>query len=178
MSDTIVEFVKRGGKVIAFENAISVFASEKSTALFKAIEDKNAEQKAIEKKEKSDDPVLLRRFEDERRHLLSDRSAGSIYKVKIDSTHPYAFGLGDEWFIMKKTSAYPFLGKGSNIGYILDNDPVSGFAGYKFRKQIKNTLVIGSENIGSGEVIYITDDPYYRAFWKSGRALLWNVIFR
>lgn len=155
-----------------------MFASEKSTALFKAIEARNAEQKAIEKKEKSDDPVLLRRFEDERRHLLSDRSAGSIYKVKIDSTHPYAFGLGDEWFIMKKTSAYPFLGKGSNIGYILDNDPVSGFAGYKFRKQIKNTLVIGSENIGSGEVIYITDDPYYRAFWKSGRALLWNVIFR
>jgi hypothetical protein len=178
LKDTIVNFVKKGGRVIAFENAISVFASEKSTALFKATEMRIAELKAIEKKERSDDTLLLRKFDVERRHMLSEKSAGSIYKVKIDSTHPYGFGLGNEWFIMKKNSVYPFLNKGSNIGYILDNDPVAGFAGSKFRKQIKNTLVIGSEKIGSGEVIYITDDPYFRAFWKSGRVLLGNVIFR
>ena len=86
--------------------------------------------------------------------------------------------MGNEWFVMKKNSSYPFIDKGSNIGYILENDPVAGFAGYKFRKQIKNTLVIGAENIGKGEVIYITEDPFFRAFWKSGRVLLWNVIFR
>jgi hypothetical protein len=79
---------------------------------------------------------------------------------------------------MKRTQPYPFLTKGNNIGYILDNKPVSGFAGYKYQKQIKNTMVIGSETIGKGEVIYITDDPYFRAFWKSGRALLWNTVFR
>ena len=43
---------------------------------------------------------------------------------------------------------------------------------------IKNTMVIGSEEIGKGEAIYITDNPYFRAFWKSGRILLWNVLFR
>lgn len=178
LKDTIVDFVKKGGRVIAFENAISVFASEKSTALFKAQEMRSLELKALEKKERSDDTLLLRKFDIDRRNMLSERSAGSIYKVKIDNTHPYGFGLGNEWFIMKKNSVYPFLNKGSNIGYILDNEPVAGFAGYKFRKQIKNTLVIGSEKIGSGEVIYITDDPYFRAFWKSGRVLLGNVILR
>jgi hypothetical protein len=25
-------------------------------------------------------------------------------------------------------------------------------------------------------VVYITDDPYFRAFWKSGRILLGNVV--
>ena len=178
LKDTIVDFTRKGGKVIAIENAISVFASEKSTSLFKASEMRTTELKAAEKKDKSDDPSLLKKFEDERRHTLSERSAGSIYKVQIDETHPYAFGLGKAWFILKRTSPYPFLSTGSNIGYILDNEPVSGFAGYKFKKQVKNTMIIGSERIGSGEVVYITDDPYYRAFWKSGRILLGNVVLR
>jgi hypothetical protein len=178
LKDTIVDFAKRGGKVIAFENAISLFAEEKSTSLFKAVEMRTAEQKAAAKKEKSDDTTFLRKFEDERRHTLMERSAGSIYKVTLDETHPYAFGLGKEWFIMKRTSVYPFLKEGNNIGYILDKDPVSGFAGHLFRQKVKNTLVIGSESVGSGEVVYITDDPYFRAYWKSGRVLLGNIVLR
>jgi len=178
LKDTIVDFARKGGRVVAIENAISVFATEKSTSLFKAIETRTSELKAAEKKEKSDDLSLLKKFGDERRHLLSERSAGSIYRVMVDTTNPFGFGLGNEWFLMKRSQAYPFLTSGSNIGYILDNKPVAGFAGYKFQKLIKNTMVIGSERVGKGEVIYITDDPYYRAFWKSGRALLWNVVFR
>lgn len=176
--DTIVDFAKKGGRVVAFENAIQVFATEKSTSLSKAIETRTEEQKAAEKKIKSDDTSLLKKFGDEDRHLLSERSAASIYKVMVDTTNPFGFGLGSEWFVMKRTQAYPFLPNGSNIGYILESKPVAGFAGYKYQKQIKNTLVIGSERTGSGEVIYITEDPYFRAFWKSGRALIWNAVFR
>ena len=180
LRDTIADYVKRGGRVIALENAVSVFAGVKTTSLAKAIETRTAEQKAIEKKVKSDDTTLLKRYElqNERRYSLSERSAGSIYKVKLDDTHPFAFGLGKEWFIMKRTAGYPFLTTGNNIGYILEKEPVSGFAGFKYKDKIKNTLVIGSENIGSGEVIYITDNPYFRGFWKSGRVLLGNVILR
>ena len=176
--DTIVDFAKKGGRVVAFENAIQMFASDKSTSLSKAIATRTEELKASELKVKSDDPSLLKKFGDEDRHLLSERSAGSIYKVVVDTTNPYGFGLGREWFVMKRTQAYPFLPRGSNIGYITDNKPVAGFAGYKYQKLIKNTLVIGSEKTGNGEVIYITEDPYFRAFWKSGRALVWNTVFR
>jgi hypothetical protein len=180
LKDTIIDYVKRGGRVVALENAISVFAGEKTTSLAKAIETRTTEQKAVEKKIKSDDSTLLKKFEieNERRYSLSERSAGSIYKVKLDDTNPFAFGMGKEWFIMKRTPGYPYLATGSNIGYILGKEPVSGFAGYKYKDKIKSTLVIGSEKIGSGEVIYITDDPYFRAFWKSGRVLLGNVVLR
>jgi hypothetical protein len=180
IKDTIIDYVKRGGRVVAIENSIAVFSGEKSTSLEKAIETRTAEQKASEKKIKSDDSTLLKKFEieNERRYALSERSAGSIYKVKLDDTHPYSFGLGKEWFIMKRTPGIPYLTTGNNIGYILDKEPVSGFAGFKFKDKIKGTLVIGTEKIGSGEVIYITDDPYFRAFWKSGRVLLGNVILR
>jgi len=180
LKDTIVDYVRRGGRVIAIENAIDIFAAEKTTSLAKAIETRTAEQKLTEKKIKSDDSTLLKKFEyeNEKRYTLSEKSAGSIYKVKLDDTHPYSFGMGKEWFVMKHTAGYPFLTTGSNIGYILDKEPVSGFAGFKYKDKIKNTLVIGTEKIGSGEVIYITDDPYFRAFWTSGRVLLGNTILR
>jgi hypothetical protein len=180
LKDTIIDYVKRGGRVVAIENAVALFAGEKTTSLSKAIETRGAELKVTEKKIKSDDSTLLKKFEyeNERRYNLSDRSAGSIYKVKLDDTHPYAFGLGKEWFVMKRTAGYPFLTTGSNIGYILEKEPVSGFAGFKYKDKIKNTLVIGTENIGSGEVIYITDNPYFRAFWKSGRVLIGNTVLR
>ncbi|MCD4769198.1 MAG: hypothetical protein K8R35_03410, partial [Bacteroidales bacterium] len=120
----------------------------------------------------------LKKFENQRRESLKSRSAGSIYRIKLDNTHPYTYGLGPEWFIIKRSNGYPFLSKGNNIGYITEKEPVEGFAGSKFIDDIANTLVIGSEKIGKGEVIYITDSPYYRAFWKSGRILLGNIAFR
>jgi hypothetical protein len=86
--------------------------------------------------------------------------------------------MGTEWFMMKRNEGLPFLEKGNNIGYITDNTPVAGFAGYKFRQKIKNTGVIVSEDIGKGTVIYISDDPYFRAYWKSGRVLLGNMVLR
>jgi hypothetical protein len=180
MKDTIIDYVKHGGRVLAIENAISVFNNPKVTALGKAVETKGAEDKTAEKKLKSDDSSYLKKFEYtvENRYSVSTRSAGSIYRVKIDDTHPYAFGLGKEWFIMKRTAGYPYLPTGNNIGYIQDKEPVSGFAGFKYKDKIKNTLEIGSENIGKGEVIYICDNPYFRAFWKSGRVLVGNVVLR
>jgi hypothetical protein len=180
LKETILDFAKRGGRVIALENSVALFAAEKSTALGKAVDTRNAELKAAEKKIKSDDTSYLRKYEInlDRRYSLSDRSAGSIYRVKTDDTNPYAFGLGKEWFVMKRSAGYPFLPTGNNIGYILEKEPLAGFAGFKYKDKIKNTLVIGSEQIGSGEVIYITDNPYFRAFWKSGRILIGNAVLR
>ncbi|HUS87564.1 MAG TPA: M14 family metallopeptidase [Bacteroidales bacterium] len=176
--EQLINYVKEGGRLIVFERAISMFADEKTTNLFKSVEERKKEVDAKKEKTNSSDSTLLKRFEDRRREGLKERSAGSIYKVALDDSHPYTFGLGKEWFIMKRSANWPFLSSGSNIGYILDSNPVSGFAGSKFQEEVKNTMVIASERMGGGEVVYISDDPYYRAYWKSGRVLLGNLIFR
>ncbi len=178
LKDTLMTYVKEGGRLIALESSVGIFASEKSTSLGKAVELKKGEEKSEEKKVKSDDPALLKVYENQRRYSITERSANSIYRVKLDETHPYAFGLGKEFFIMKRSSGYPYLASGNNIGYITENDPVAGFAGFKFREKIKNSLVIGSERIGKGEVVYLTDNPYFRGYWASGRTLLGNVVLR
>lgn len=176
--DPVMAFLQKGGKVLAIESASSLFSAEKTTALGKGTDLRAAELKAKEKKERSDDPELLRKFEDERRYSISSRSSGAIYRVKLDATHPYTFGMGNEWFIMKRSGGLPYLSGGSNIGYITESEPVAGFAGYKYKETIKNTLVIGSERIGRGEVVYVSDNPYFRAYWKSGRILLGNILLK
>ena len=179
-ADTLLFYAKKGVRIIAIDNACSAFAKNKTTALFKAVESRNAEIKATEKKDKSDDTKFLKKYEldVERRYGLSERSEESIYHVKLDDTNPYVFGLGTDWFIMKRSTGFPYLQAGQNAGYINESAPVSGFAGSKFREKVKNTMEIGSERIGSGEIVYIADDPYFRAYWKSGRVLLGNIIFR
>ncbi len=175
--EKIMAFISGGGRVIAMENAIELFKSEKTTGLGKAFEAKEAEEKKSTKYTGAD-TTLLRRYEDQRRITATDRSAGAIFRVRLDETHPFAFGMGKEWFMMKRNEGLPYLEKGANIGYITDNQPVAGFAGYKFRQKVKNTGVIVSENIGKGTVVYLSDDPYFRAYWKSGRVLLGNLVLR
>jgi hypothetical protein len=175
--DKIMAFITGGGRVIAMDGALALFKAEKTTGLAKAYEAKEAEEKK-NVKATFNDTTLLRPYEDQRRFSATERSAGAIFRVAIDDTHPFGFGMGKEWFMMKRNEGLPFLEKGNNIGYITDNKPVAGFAGYKFRQKVKNTGVIISENIGRGTVVYLSDDPYFRAYWKSGRVLLGNLILR
>ena len=175
--EKIMAFVNAGGRVIAMDSAITLFRGEKTTALGKAWEAKETEEKKNVKPTFAD-TVMLKRYEDQRRFSAVERSAGAIFRVRLDETHPYAYGLGKEWFLMKRSEGLPFLEKGNNIGYITDNNPVAGFAGYKFRQKVKNTGVIASESVGRGMVVYISDDPYFRAYWKSGRVLLGNILLR
>lgn len=176
--EQLFAYAGAGGRIVAFERAISLFAGDKSTKLFNAVELRKKEEASDEKKIKSDDTTLLKKYENMRRESLNSRSANSIYRVKLDDSHPYTFGLGKEWFIMKRSDNYPFIAEGNNIGYILESEPVSGFAGSKFISKVKNSLVIGSERMSKGEIVYITDDPYFRGYWKSGRVLLGNIVLR
>lgn len=175
--DRLLAYVNGGGRIIAMDSAIALFRAEKTTALGKAWEAKEAEEKKAVKPTFAD-TTMLKRYEDQRRHSATERSAGAIFRVHLDDSHPFAFGMGKEWFLMKRNEGLPFLEKGNNIGYIRDNRPVAGFAGHRYLQKIKNTGVIASETIGKGMIVYISDDPYFRAYWKSGRVLLGNILLR
>lgn len=175
--DRIMSYLNGGGRVIALDSAIALFRAEKTTALCKAFEAKEAEEKKVTKPTFAD-TTMLKRYDDQRRNSAAERSAGAIFRVKLDETHPFAFGMGKEWFVMKRNEGLPFLEKGFNIGYVTDDNPVAGFAGYKYRQKVRNTGVIASETVGKGTVVYISEDPYFRAYWKSGRVLLGNIFLR
>ncbi len=97
----------------------------------------------------------------------------------MDNSHPLGFGFPGHYFTLKRSSAhYAYLKEGWNVGVIRSSgDKVSGFAGHKALEKMDRSLVFGVENLGSGEVVYLVDNPLFRAFWYSGKLLFGNAVF-
>ncbi|WP_282080155.1 M14 family metallopeptidase [Aquimarina algiphila] len=166
--DKIKKWVRSGGKVIAIANAVSVFADKEGFDL-----------KKNEASEKDKDSIgNLIPYDQRERKSVKDFITGSIFKTKVDPSHPMAFGYDDTYFSLKLGSnSYKFLKDGYNIAYIEQPQSVSGFAGKDALKNLNNSLVFGESQIGSGSIIYMVDNPLFRSFWENGKLFFVNAIF-
>ena len=72
---------------------------------------------------------------------------------------------------------YEFLKEGWNVGVIKKDNYVAGFVGSKIKDKIKDAVLIGEQPMGSGDIIYLPDNPIFRSFWESGKLLLFNAVF-
>jgi len=112
------------------------------------------------------------------RESIKNLITGSIIKTKVDNTHPMGFGYDDTYFTLKLSSdSYSLLNNGFNVSYIKEPDVVSGFAGSEAIKNLKNSLVFGEVLMGKGSVIYMVDNPLFRAFWENGKLFFANTLF-
>jgi hypothetical protein len=181
--EKLLEYARKGGRIVALEGAVELFArlpkGTEETALSLAYaEQQEAEAKAA--KEKPFEPGdKLRRYEDTERASLQEFTAGSIYRVLLDASHPLAFGEDSVFFALKNSSStYPWLGEnGWNVGVIRDSLPVAGFTGHLLQRRLYNSLAIGAESYGRGELVYFADSPIFRQFWHGGKLLLGNAVF-
>lgn len=175
--EKISAWISAGGRLIAVGDALASLENRKGFALapYATDEAKKAAEKA------SDQLELEERFLDyggRERREIQDFIPGAIFKVKLDATHPLAYGLGEEYFSLKTGSAaYQPLKNADNVGTIGDKLLVSGFAGARAREAQKNTVVFAVERKGAGSVIYLVDNPLYRAFWEQGKLLFSNALF-
>ena len=103
---------------------------------------------------------------------------GSIIKTRVDNTHPLAFGYDNSYFTLKLSSdSYGLLKDGYNVSYIEEPKVVSGFAGSEAIKNLKNSVVFGEVPMGDGSIIYMVDNPLFRAFWENGKLFFANAVF-
>lgn len=175
----LIDWVKAGGKLIAFDNAVNLFANKEGMALktYDSEEEKKTAEKAAEalaKSERVEPFVELERLE------ISEGVAGAIYEVQMDQTHPLGYGTGGKFYTLKNNSnRYALLmGNVVNSGIITSTDAYrSGYIGYKIKSQMAQSLVFGIENQGRGELVYFVDNPIFRGFWESGKLILSNAIF-
>jgi hypothetical protein len=63
------------------------------------------------------------------------------------------------------------------VGVIKKNGYYAGFSGRQARKELVDTFVLGEQDMGRGQVIYLGDNPLFRAFWQSGKLLFGNAVF-
>lgn len=161
-------WVRGGGKIIAMEQAVNVFADKTDFAL--------KHKKSDDKKEK-ESPLKV--YGNRERESASDDTPGSIYKVKLDKTHPLAFGYKDDYYgLIRGSYNLDYLTDGWNVGYLEADGYKAGFVGQKVKERLKNTLIFGVQGLGQGEIIYMADNPLFRGFWYSGKLLFGNAVFR
>ena len=168
-------WVRGGGRLIALEGAARYLANKKDFLL----KTKVADSVAIKKDEKANPYRALRRYGDSEREEAEDAVQGSVYRVQLDNSHPLAFGYGGTYFsLVRAPLNYRFLGKGGwNVGVIKKDSYSAGFAGAKARKELTDTFVIGTQDLGRGSVVYLGDNPLFRAFWQGGKLLFGNAVF-
>lgn len=161
-------WIQKGGKVIALEGALNIFADKPEFELKrKQANDSLANQ-----------PNLIPYAERER-EFTNELITGTIFKTKVDNTHPLAFGYSKNYYTLKSTSdAYELLNDGYNVAYLENQkSKVSGFAGKNTLKNLENSLVFGEQAYGQGSIIYMVDDVLFRNFWENGKLFFVNALF-
>ena len=167
--EKLTSWVRNGGKVIAIGNAVGYFAGKEGFSL---------KEQEEEKKDSLQKGNLIP-YADRERESIKDLITGSIIKTKVDNTHPLAFGYDDNYYSLKlSNNSYPYLKDGNNVAYLGENpDIVSGFAGSRAQEEIKNSIVFAEEELGRGSIIYLVDNPLFRAFWQNGKLFFVNSLF-
>ncbi|MEZ0539662.1 M14 family zinc carboxypeptidase [Fibrella arboris] len=170
----IRDWIRGGGKLIAMERAIAALVGKEGFDL-KEKDEKGEQDKAKGKRALTDS---LKIYADRERVAVSDETPGSIYRLNLDTSHPLGFGLsGGYYTLVQDTHTYDMLKDGWNVGYLKDSNLVAGFAGKNAKEKLKQTLSIGVQELGRGQVIYLADNPLFRGFWYNGKLLFGNAVF-
>ena len=176
-AEKLNRWMSGGGRLIAIGYAVAALEEKKGFSLTKyaTADDKAQAEKAREK------AVLdsrLHVYEGQSRRWASFSLPGAIFKVKMDTSHPLAFGLQENYFSLKTNGlAYPYLKNAWNVGTLGDNPMTVGFVGSQAKQSLKNTAVYAVQDKGDGGVIYLMDNPLFRGFWENGKVLFSNAVF-
>lgn len=170
-NEKIQQWIRGGGKLIAMEGAVSQLAGKKGFDL------KNKEE--VKKNEKDTNLYEdLKVYENRDRENVRKNIPGAIYKVNLDNTHPLGFGFPGFYYTLKlDDKVYQYLSDGWNVGVLKKDNYVTGFVGAQVKKKLVDGLLFGVQEMGSGSVVYLADDPLFRSFWENGKLLFSNAVF-
>lgn len=173
--EEFTSWIRSGGRVLAIERALNTFMGDEGFNLKRNAEDEKPEEASAEEKE----AIALTPYADRGARFASSRLPGAIFKLKVDNTHPLGYGYPNHYFTIKNNSSrYAYLPGGWNVGIIESTDSyVSGVAGEDAKKNLAKSMVFGVENVGRGAVVYMADNPLFRAFWDNGKLFVANALF-
>lgn len=164
---TIQDWVKRGGRLIAFDGGAKAFAGKEGFDL------------KIKEEPKKDTTAAPKPYRSNERDNISDQLPGAVVKTKVDNSHPLAFGLpGDSYFSLKTSAdAYQMPEKATVPIYLEDAYQSYGFIGSRVKPRLKKTPIVAAQRMGEGRVVYFVDNPLFRSFWEQGKMLFANAVF-
>lgn len=173
LSGSLKTWVINGGRVIAIGEALAMFTTEQGFSLKAKSNNKSNE----ENKDRHEHAHIA--YSQQEREAVKDMITGAIFKCKVETSNPLAFGYNDNYFTLKlSANAYEWMEKGGNVVYLeKEAKPVAGFAGSKAILKQPESLIIGQESMGSGSLVYMVDNPLFRGFWENGKLFFVNALF-
>lgn len=169
IGDGLTAWLNKGGKLILMEDAVESVLDKKGFNIKK-------KEVVVKKDEKPLPSKLL--FKDKDKDDYETSIPGAIYKVNLDASHPFAYGIGKTYYTLKTDrKIYEAFAEGWNVGMVNEKSLMAGVVGKKVREELKSGLLIGVQDFGRGSVVYLANDPLFRNFWESGKTLFSNVVF-
>ena len=161
----ITDWTKNGGTLITYKNSIDWLQSAN-------IIDFNIIEQEISANDIS--------YEDADNFYDAQKIGGAIFQTQLDLTHPINFGFTNEYMPIFRNSTI-FLKPDNNkyktpIKYT-ENPLLSGYISQNNLETLKNTTPIKITGFGDGNIIYLTDNTNFRAFWYGTNKILMNAIF-
>jgi hypothetical protein len=168
ITDKLQAFVRKGGVLIALENAASTLAANADWGI---------RVKESAKDDKASVQQLLK-YADREKESLKSSIPGAIYKTYMDESHPLGFGTNGIYFNLKQDKVlFEPSNSAWNVGSFKKDSYITGFAGVKAKAALEEGVVIGVKQVGAGKVVYMADDPIFRNFWEGGKLILTNAVF-
>ncbi|TVQ71329.1 MAG: zinc carboxypeptidase [Balneolaceae bacterium] len=193
--DRIMEWVRKGGRLIAFPTVLRTLSAREDVPLtmrsFDAPGDSDvdpaasgagsaASTKGVYDDPDSTFPTSDTRFENRRLQALNRQISGAVLRVELDDSHPLAYGIGPAYATLKRGAVLPeLLTDGWNVARIAAEDPIlGGWAGQEAQQLAAGSLMAGTISSGRGQIVILADNPLYRGFWRNGQLLFSNAIFQ
>ena len=168
--EKLSSWIQGGGKLIALGGAVGSLSGQPGFALERG-----------ENTAGSDTPTpeeLTQPYAGGDRRSISDYNPGSVVRIKLDTTHPLAYGMDEDYFTLTTSSrTYPLQEKAHNVGYSEAEPTIYGFMGNNLRKRAGHKAHFAVEQKGRGRVVYMIDNPLFRSFWQNGKLMVANAIF-
>ncbi|MFH6768850.1 M14 family zinc carboxypeptidase [Gaetbulibacter aquiaggeris] len=161
----LMDWVKQGGTIIGYKNAVKWLSTNKFIDLEFETSKVDAKNISFEQKEDFEEAQVI---------------AGAIFDTKLDRSHPINFGYkNDNLAMFRKTTIFI---KADSSSY---NNPIkysqspllSGYISKPNLNILKNSVPFQVKSLGKGKVVVFTDNTNFRAFWYGTNKLLMNAIF-
>ena len=176
-----------GGTLLAFQGGAAFVSRAGLTGTNYHLLAKRSEEARLKEKDpkheapKADPAELVRPWDKREERNLEESIPGAFLKVRVDGSHPLAWGLHAPQGGAVLVTGDPVLelsAGGENPLYFPKEDlKVSGLLSKAMEAKLQQSAYALREHSGRGTLILVSGDPVFRAQTPFTRRLLFNAIF-